>query len=59
MKMRPSTRLRELLAENRILVKPGAFNALSALIIEKQGFKVMGLSHYCPNVCCLLRYSRL
>ncbi len=53
MKMRPSTRLRELLAENRILVKPGAFNALSALIIEKQGFKVMGLSGYSVSASLL------
>ena len=37
--MRMTTKLRELLAEGKTIVKPGAFNALSAKIIEQAGFK--------------------
>lgn len=46
MKKRMTTQLRELLAEGQTLVKPGAFNALSAKIIEQAGFKVVGVSGY-------------
>lgn len=46
MKKRMTTQLRELLAEGKTLVKPGAFNALSAKIIEQAGFKVVGVSGY-------------
>jgi 2-methylisocitrate lyase-like PEP mutase family enzyme len=53
MRKKPSTVLRELLAENQILVKPGAYNALSAQIIEKAGFKVMGLSGYSVSASLL------
>jgi 2-methylisocitrate lyase-like PEP mutase family enzyme len=45
-KTRPSTRLRELLAEGTTIVKPGAFNALSAMVIERAGFKAVGVSGY-------------
>jgi len=43
---KPSTRLRELLKQRKTLVKPGAFNALSAMIIEKAGFPCCGVSGY-------------
>jgi len=43
---KPSTRLRELLNQRKTLVKPGAFNALSAMIIEKAGFPCCGVSGY-------------
>jgi 2-methylisocitrate lyase-like PEP mutase family enzyme len=39
--MRGSTILRKLLAEGRLLVKPSAFDALSAKIIERAGFNIM------------------
>jgi 2-methylisocitrate lyase-like PEP mutase family enzyme len=39
-------RLRELLSQRRTLVKPGAFNALSAMIIEKAGFPCCGVTGY-------------
>ncbi|MDP6814702.1 MAG: isocitrate lyase/phosphoenolpyruvate mutase family protein, partial [Alphaproteobacteria bacterium] len=44
MQQRPSTQLRERLAEDGMLIKPSAFNALSARLIEQAGFEVMGLS---------------
>jgi len=43
---KPSARLRELLKQRKTLVKPGAFNALSAMIIEKAGFPCCGVSGY-------------
>lgn len=46
MKKKPSTVLRELLAEGKTLVKPGAYNALSARIIEQAGFETVGVSGY-------------
>ena len=36
--MRPTTRLRELLRRSRLLVAPGAWDALSARIVEEAGF---------------------
>ena len=53
MRKKPSTVLRELLAEGELLVKPGAFNALSAKIIEAAGFRVMGLSGYSVSASLL------
>lgn len=44
--MKTSTILRELLSKGKLLVKPAAYDALSALIIEKAGFKIMGMSGY-------------
>lgn len=46
MKKKSSTVLRELLAAGKILVKPGAYNALSARIIEQAGFETVGVSGY-------------
>ena len=50
---RATTRLRKLLREGRTLVKPGAFNALAALIIEKAGFPCCGVSGYAVSASLL------
>ena len=42
----PGARLRHLLKQGRTLVKPGAYNALSAMIIEKAGFPCCGVTGY-------------
>ena len=42
----PGKALRKLLAKKQTLVKPGAYNALSALIIEKAGFPCCGVTGY-------------
>ena len=47
--------LRELLSGDEIVVKPGAFDALSAQIIERAGFKTLGLSGYGVSVSLLGR----
>ena len=51
--MRASTILRNHLAEKRLLVKPSAFDALSAKIIESAGFKVMGITGYGASIAML------
>jgi len=51
--MRGSTLLRKCLAENKLLVKPSAFDALSAMMIEKAGFKVMGITGYGASLSML------
>ncbi len=43
---RMTTRLRRLLAENDYLVAPGAYDALSALCIQKAGFLLAGTTGY-------------
>jgi len=53
MRSRASTRLRGLLKEGRTLVKPGAYNALSAMIIEKAGFSCCGVSGYAVSASLL------
>ena len=50
---RTSRVLRKLLAQNKLLVKPSAFDALSARIIEGAGFKTMGISGYAVSVAML------
>jgi len=52
-RVRPSTRLRELLKEGKTLVKPGAFNALSAKIIEQAGFPCCGVTGYSVSAALL------
>lgn len=42
----PGAKLRGLIEQRRTLVKPGAFNALSARIIEQAGFPCCGVSGY-------------
>jgi hypothetical protein len=44
MKERSTTQLRRLLKRGQTLVKPGSFNALSAMIIEKAGFPCCGVT---------------
>jgi len=46
MRTRTSTQLRQLLRGGKTLVKPGAYNALSAMIIEKAGFSCCGVTGY-------------
>ena len=46
MRKSSGARLRALLRERRTLVKPGAYNALSAMIIEKAGFPCCGVTGY-------------
>lgn len=41
-----SSKLRSLLKEKRTLVKPSAFNALSAMVIERVGFECCGIAGY-------------
>jgi 2,3-dimethylmalate lyase len=55
--MRPgmSTRLRELLAGQQTLVKPGVYNALSAKMVEQAGFKILGVSGYACSATLLGR----
>lgn len=51
--MKRSTELRSLLAKRELLVKPSAFDALSARIVEQAGFKVVGLTGYGLSVAML------
>lgn len=46
MKQRQSAKLRNLLKQGKTLVKPGAFNPLSAMINEKAGFPCRGVTGY-------------
>ncbi len=46
MRTRSTTQLRQLLRNGKTLVKPGAYNALSAKIIEKAGFQCCGVTGY-------------
>jgi len=48
-----SRKFRELLARDRVLVKPGAHNALSAKIIEAAGFESCGVSGYAVSATLL------
>ena len=51
--MRTSAILRKHLSEGRLLVKPSAFDALSAKMIQAAGFKVMGITGYGASVSML------
>ncbi len=42
--MRPTTRLRQLLARSRLLLAPGAYDPLSARIVEEAGFEAVYLT---------------
>lgn len=53
MRQTMSRKLRELIAAPGILVKPGAYNALSAKIIEAAGFSCCGISGYAVSVSLL------
>ena len=51
--MRKTTQLRQILAEGKTVVKPGAYDALSAKILEKAGFQVIGLSGFALSFALL------
>ena len=44
--MKKTTRLKELLADKKILVMPGAYDCLSAMLIEKNGYQAVQCSGY-------------
>ena len=44
--MKKSTQLRQLLAEKKLIVAPGCFDALTVLLAEKAGFSAAYLSGY-------------
>src|SRR5688572_33154568 len=46
MRASAGAKLRHLLQSRKTLVKPGAYNALSAMIIEKAGFPCCGVTGY-------------
>ena len=48
-----TARFRDLLKGGEILVKPGAYNALTAKIIEAAGFKTCGVSGYAVSATLL------
>jgi 2-methylisocitrate lyase-like PEP mutase family enzyme len=50
---RRTTRFRELIADGKLHVRPSAFDALSAKILEASGYKVIGISGYCVSVSML------
>ncbi len=39
--MKPAQRLRELLADSKMIIAPGAYDALSAKLVEQAGFDVV------------------
>jgi 2,3-dimethylmalate lyase len=43
---KPTKRLRELLAEDKFYIAPGAYNALTARMIERAGFEIVGTTGY-------------
>ncbi|HWT80703.1 MAG TPA: isocitrate lyase/PEP mutase family protein [Candidatus Methylomirabilis sp.] len=51
--MRKTTRLKQLLEAKEILVMPGAYDCLSAKIIERAGFKAVQCSGYGFSACLL------
>jgi len=51
--MKITTKLRQLMAEGKTIVKPGAYDALSAKIMQQCGFKAIGLSGYSVSVAFL------
>lgn len=50
---RPGRILRDLLKRPEVIVKPGAFDAMSAQMLEKAGFETIGLSGYGVSVSTL------
>lgn len=52
-RQRATTALRDLLAKGGVIVKPGAYDALSARIIEQAGFACCGLTGYGVSVSSL------
>jgi 2-methylisocitrate lyase-like PEP mutase family enzyme len=50
---RRTTRFRELIADGELHVRPSAYDALSARILQRSGFDVIGISGYCVSVSML------
>ena len=50
---RRTARFRELIADGKLHVRPSALDALSAKILERSGFEVIGISGYCVSVSML------
>src|SRR5258707_11058078 len=50
---RRTTRFRELIADGKLHVRPSAYDALSAKILERSGFEIIGISGYCVSVSML------
>src|SRR5688500_8257588 len=53
MRASAGAKLRQLLKSRKTLVKPGAYNALSAMIIEQAGFPCCGVTGYGVSVSLL------
>ena len=51
--MRPTTRLRRMLSEPGIIVAPGAYDCLTAKIIEREGFPAVYMTGAGTSVCRL------
>ncbi|MDR1916994.1 MAG: isocitrate lyase/PEP mutase family protein, partial [Synergistaceae bacterium] len=51
--MRPTTKLRQIMAEKKTIIKPGTYDAMSAKIMEICGFKAIGISGYSISVTYL------
>ncbi len=50
---RRTARFRALIADGKLHVRPSAYDALSAKILERSGFDVIGVSGYCVSVSML------
>jgi 2-methylisocitrate lyase-like PEP mutase family enzyme len=48
-----TARFRELIADGELHVRPSAYDALSAKILEASGYEVIGVSGYCVSVSML------
>lgn len=53
--MKPSTMLRQIMAEGKTVVKPGVYDAMGARILEGCGFQAVGISGYSVSVTSLGR----
>jgi 2-methylisocitrate lyase-like PEP mutase family enzyme len=51
--MKPTTRLRQLLAQGRTLLVPGCYDALSARILERAGFPAVYMTGYGTSLALL------
>jgi 2-methylisocitrate lyase-like PEP mutase family enzyme len=48
-----TARFRALIADGELHVRPSAYDALSAKILERSGFEIIGISGYCVSVSML------
>ena len=51
--MKKTTQLKELISADEILVMPGAYDCLSAIMIQNAGFKAVQMSGYGFAACLL------